>query len=129
MRVSYKAISGKSVYLINLFILSILIFNLFNFISFSTAQIDDEGLTIYSNFDFIEFGEQEGQILNTSTLEFTVPSDTWNLTNIELNFTDITFKRNIYGVEDEVRGPTKPLDKQEKAYAVQINVTEPTEIY
>jgi hypothetical protein len=112
-----------------LFILSILIFNLFNFISFSTAQIDDEGLTIYSNFDLIEFGEQEGQILNTSTLEFTVPSDTWNLTNIELNFTDITFKRNIYGVEDEVRGPTKPLDKQEKAYAVQINVTEPTEIY
>jgi len=83
----------------------------------------------YSAFNFIEFGEQQGQILNTSNLEFTIPPDTWNLTNIELNFTDIKFKRNIYGIEDEVRGPTKPLDKQEKAYAVQINVTEPTEIY
>ncbi|MHA2397812.1 MAG: hypothetical protein ACXADU_02850 [Promethearchaeota archaeon] len=104
-------------------------FNLFNIISFSTAQTDDDGLTVYSTFNFIEFGEQQGQILNTSTLEFTVPSDTWNLTNIELNFTDIRFKRNIYGIEDEIRGPTKPLDKQEKAYAVQINITEPTEIY
>ena len=96
----YNKISRKSLFLANFVILCVLIFNLFNFISFSNAQTDDDPLTVYSTFNFTEFGEQQGQILNASALEFTIPPDTWDLTNIELNFTNIKFKRNIYGIED-----------------------------
>ncbi|MHA2048245.1 MAG: hypothetical protein ACW986_01390 [Promethearchaeota archaeon] len=128
MKVSYKAISSKSQYLTNLLIFTVLIFSLFNYISFSTGQIDEDDLTIHSTLNLIELGELQGQVLNTSALELTIPSDTWNLTNVELNFTDIKFKREVISVEDEIVG-VGTLDKQERALAVQINITEPTEIY
>jgi len=103
--------------------------NLIQFLSLSYAQLNGDPLSINSNFKLLELGEKDGELVNVSTLEFSLPSDSWDLTNVELNFTEIQFKREVIGVEDEVVGHSKLLDKQESGYAVQINITEPTEIY
>ena len=104
-------------------------FSINRFLTLSTAQFDGDNLTFHSAFIFLEFGEDEGEILNTSNIEFVLPSSAWNLTDIELNFTDISYKREIFPIEDQVVGHSKLLNKGVRGYACQINITEPTEIY
>ena len=68
---------------------------------------------------------------NEFPLDFSLPSELWDISEIKLNFTDIRYQREIFEVEAEI-GPqhVKPLGKNApKGYAVQINITEPTEIY
>jgi len=115
--------------LVAFFILIFIGISLILIMPFSYTQTNGDSLLINSNFNILELGEDKGELINISTVEFLLPSNSWNLTNVELNFTDINFKREVIGVEDEVVGHSKLLDKQERGYAVQINITEPTEIY
>jgi hypothetical protein len=78
----------------------------------------------------IEFGETQGELVNVSKVEYSFPSDSGEIGEIELNFTDIQYNRDIFAVEDTVTISSKQLQKNvAKGYAVQINITEPTEIY
>ncbi len=118
----------------SLFISLILFFtfmlSLNSLISLGFSQINADSITIYSDFNLIEFGEAQGEMTNVSNIQYSFPSNSWNITEIELNFTDIRYDRDIFAVEDEVTISSKQLQKNvAKGYAVQINVTEPTEIY
>jgi len=116
--------------LISIIIFFTFILSLNTFISLSFSQIEADSITIYSDFNLIEFGEDRGEMSNVSSIEFSFPSDSWNITEIELNFTDIRYNREIFEVEDEIVGHSKGLGKNSpKGYAVQINITEPTEIF
>jgi len=77
----------------------------------------------------LERGESYGEELNLNSLGLDFPSESWNLTSLEVNFTDITFHREVIEVESEVVGTSKRLNKGTTGYAVQINITESTEIY
>ncbi|MHA2284034.1 MAG: hypothetical protein ACXAC5_24615 [Promethearchaeota archaeon] len=78
----------------------------------------------------LEEGESYGVELSVNSLGFSFPSESWNLTSLELNFTDITFHREIVEVESEVLlSAPKRLNKGTTGYAVQINITETIEIY
>ncbi|GAH87038.1 unnamed protein product, partial [marine sediment metagenome] len=71
-------------------------------------------------------GTTEGN--NTINLDIQAP--TWNITNIELNFTDIRLGREIKVIEDEHGDyDLKDVDKKTKAFGVQVNITEPTIVY
>jgi len=100
------------------------------YISLSFSQINEDSITIHSDFNILEFGETQGEMINVSSIEYSFPSDSWDITEIELNFSDMRYRREIFEVEDEVGASSKQLHKlSAKGYAVQINITEPTEIY
>jgi len=118
---------------LNKFIIILLvIFSFFlisnNHISFSNAQGNGDPYTISSEFKMFGLGETSGEMINVSSIMFALPSETWNITDIELNFTDIQSKREIKDVETEIF-VAKDLYKGRKGLAVQMNIAEPTDIY
>ena len=97
-------------------------------VSLGQPQYDDETLTIPSSFSMIEFADQFGTNESISSLNFTLPSSSWNVTDIELNFTSIKLGKEVKIVEDQFNTLEKVQEK--KAWGVQINVTEePTLLY
>ncbi len=124
-----KAISkSKNVVVIILVLLSFLFF-LNNLITFSNAQINGESPPINLNFEMTEYANIRDNINNVSSIEIPLNSSKWDLTNIELNFTNIEFKREIREIESIGVGHSRELDKWDKAYAIQINITEPTDVF
>jgi hypothetical protein len=106
------------------------LFSFSTFISQGFSQISEDSITIYSDFEMIEFGETQGELINMSSIEYTFPLDSGEIGEMELNFTDIQYNREVFPVEDTVTISSKQLQKNvAKGYAVQINITEPTEIY
>ncbi|MFW9783287.1 MAG: hypothetical protein ACFFFB_13475 [Candidatus Heimdallarchaeota archaeon] len=117
-------------YIIIILLVSIFLSLYYNkYIIPSRAQSNGDLSTIDTSFNFKEFGQDEGEILNANKIEFTLPSTSWNFTDLEINFTDISYGREIFSVEDDIVGHSKLLNKGTKGYACQINITEPTEIY
>ncbi len=112
-----------------LLVLFCFLFILNNFINFTTAQINGESPPINLNFEMTEYANLEENINNVSLIEIPLNSSKWDLTDIELNFTNIEFKREIKEVESNIIGHSRELDKGDKAYAVQINITEPTDVF
>lgn len=110
-----------------LVIFSILLISINN-VSFSYAQGNGDPHTITPKFKLLGLGEINGEMLNTSSIMFTVPDETWNLTNIELHFSGIQSRREIKDIETEPVGGLL-LYKSRKGMGVQIIITEPTEIY
>ena len=122
-----KVVKRNKIILSFLVILSVFLISSNN-VSFSYAQDDGESHTVYSEFRLLGLGETDGEMLNVSSIVFPLPSENWNLTNIELNFTDIQSKREIKDIETEIVGG-KDLYKSRRGFGVQINITKPTEIY
>ena len=112
----------------------ILLLSLLQIVNLSHAQINGNSLSINNTFEMREFAEDLGQILNTSSIDIQLPSDQWNITEVELNFTEIKLKREIEVVEDkEFYGQnyiyyTNPMFKRVNL-GVQLNILETTTIY
>ena len=119
----------KTLPIVNLLLLSIFVLSIFQTFNLVQAQSNGESLTKLMSFRMLERGESYGEELNLNSLELDFPSESWNLTSLEANFTDITFHREVIEVESEVVGTSKRLNKGTTGYAVQINITESTEIY
>jgi len=99
-----------------------------SYISFSNAQGNGDPFTVHSEFKLLQFAETNGEVLNASSIMFPLPSESWNLTNIELNFTGINSRREIKDVETHPVGGLL-LYKSRKGMGVEMIITEPTEIY
>jgi hypothetical protein len=88
------------------FIGTILVFSIFflfliSNIKISFAAENNNSLLIPLNFQTSEFSDKKGTINNASSIEIELPSSTWNITHVELNFTDIEyFMREIKIIED-----------------------------
>ncbi len=120
----------KSKYIIGIvLILFSFLFFLNNFIIYSNAQINGESPPIVVNFEMSEYANIKDKLDNASSIEIPLDSSKWDVTNIELNFTNIEFKREIQEIEGNIIGHSRELDKNDKARAIQINITEPTDIF
>jgi len=96
----------------------------------ANAQINGDSLTIPTDFVMHEFSEATGTIRSNNSINIDIQSPTWDITNIELNFTDIRLGRELKVIEDESgEYELRAVDKKEQAFGVQVNITEPTLVY
>ncbi len=121
----------KQSYLIALLLVfSFLILNIVSFIEFSHAQINNDTLNPRSDFRITEFSEEILFSENVSSIDIPLPSTSWNITNIEMNFTDIKLGKEINTIEDSSDGSSKlTIGNWMLGWGVQVNITEPTILF
>ena len=81
-------------------------------------------------YPMYEYADKIDQVNNTQSIGIALPSDTWNVTKFELNFTDIKLGRETKEFEVYDSG-FKVIEKfgKDYGYGVQINISEPTTVY
>lgn len=81
-------------------------------------------------YPMYEYADKIGQVNKTESIAIALPSDTWNLTKIELNFSDIKLGKETKEFEVYDTG-FKVIERSGNnyGYGVQINILEPTTIY
>ena len=100
--------------------------------SYAQLQYDnnEKTLTVPLQFLMYEFSEDTESKENITSIDISLPSSAWNLTDIQINFTDIDFNREIRDIETEETTSYRVIDKSTySGHAVQINLTENTTIY
>ncbi len=100
----------------------------------ANAQSNGDSLTIPINFSMLEFGETNGTNENVSSIDIEIPSSSWSLTDIQLNFTDIDLGREVKTIEDQQYGYYSEIFKKNPAskrfgLGMQIILTEATIIH
>ena len=111
-------------------ILSMFFLILFHNISVSYAQSNGETLSISSNFEMFEYSDKTGIKNDINSIDFTLPSSTWNVTDIELNFTSVKLGSEIKTIENGGGSNYYTIGwTEELGYGVQINITEQTTIF
>ncbi|MDX1797612.1 MAG: hypothetical protein R3255_03090, partial [Candidatus Lokiarchaeia archaeon] len=116
--------------IIFILILSFISLNFSSIVKKSYAQINNNNL--YSNSDFIitELSEYLSNSNNITSVDIPLASETWNITNMEMNFTDIRLGEEVKTIEDSSDGSSKiTAGNNLKGWGVQVNVTEPTIIF
>jgi hypothetical protein len=96
---------------------------------FSHAQHNGEELSPSSNFRIIELSEQIGYNGSISSIDIDLPSTSWNITDIEMNFTDIKLGKEIKTIEEDGRTLKSISWKERLGYGVELNITEPTTLF
>ncbi|MHA2051674.1 MAG: hypothetical protein ACW986_18845 [Promethearchaeota archaeon] len=95
---------------------------------FALSSQNDASLEINTEFEMTEFSRADGIFISTNSIDFELPSASWGIDDLELNFTNVEF-----GIEQSlVEGtPTDKycIDKFHDGYAVQIAIQDPTIIY
>jgi len=76
-----------------------------------------------------EFSEELESKENITSIDISLPSPSWNLTDIQINFTDIGFNREIVDIENTHSEDYENLDLTQPGLAVQINITDKTTLY
>ncbi|MBY9020184.1 MAG: hypothetical protein KGD67_03930 [Candidatus Lokiarchaeota archaeon] len=109
-------------------LLTIFIIALIPLIKGQLADISEVSLEINTNFELIEYSLKQGHSENVSSIDILLPSNTWNIDDIILNFDEMEF-----GIEEKIveENATNSLviDKFNHGYAVQIEFSDPTIIY
>ncbi|MFX0142097.1 MAG: hypothetical protein ACFFDN_51140, partial [Candidatus Hodarchaeota archaeon] len=110
---------------LSLFTFFLLLFtiSLISQFNFTKAQISEESLILKKNFQFIEYSNNIGDVFNSNSINITIPISTWNLTNMEVNFTQVKLDQEIITIEDGSDDFEK-IYKTYEAWAVQLNITE-----
>ncbi len=112
----------KTLISINLLILSVLIASS-NHLETSYAQSNGDSLMIDVNYSLHEFSNFSSLQTNTNQVNISLPSTKWNITDLELNFTDIKLGEEVLSIEEEWSN-VKSIDKSQEGYGVQLNITE-----
>ncbi|TFG22893.1 MAG: hypothetical protein EU532_13975, partial [Promethearchaeota archaeon] len=128
-----RSIKRRSL-IVGMFFLTMIILGLTQNPEFAYAQPQyDEGskiLNVPTSFLISEFSEDSDSEENITSIDLSLPSSNWNLTDLQVNFTDIEFNREILEIESIITGSYWSLGYNFfKALAVQINITEKTLIY
>ncbi len=127
-----KKIIGRG----KIIIIFIILLNLFlistNFLSFSNAQINGESFSFSSDFPFIEYCQIEGGKENVSSINIDIPEPNWTLSNIQINFTDISLGSEIRVIDETETGLEQIWNKNVNfrtfALATQIEILEETDL-
>ena len=93
-----------------------------------SADISDISLVINTDFELIEYSLKRGHKENVSSINIQLPSNTWNIDNIELNFDEMEFGTEEKIIED-VAIDSVVIDKFNDGYGVQIEMIYSTIIY
>lgn len=122
----YKKIRVLLVFgMVSIFFLSFLLNSKVSF-----AQSNGKSLTRPTHIDMTELTDDFGMKESNSSIKIPLPSSTWNVSHINLNFTDIKLEREINPIEDNttvLAGYT--IGKEHRGLGVQLNITEPTKIF
>ncbi|MFX1470675.1 MAG: hypothetical protein ACFFB8_18715, partial [Promethearchaeota archaeon] len=112
-------------------ILSIFYLILFCNMKNSFAVTNNNSLTVPLNFSIFEFSDKKGVINNVSSIDIELPSSTWQITQIELNFSNIEYyRRHINTIEDNATANNLFLKKHGlEGLGVQIELNTTTIIY
>lgn len=96
----------------------------------SFAQGNDVILNKSTHLNMIEFADNVDSKESNSSISIPIPSSTWNITQVNLNFSDIKLEREFNAIEDNTTLlKAHPLGKDVRGMGVQINITEPTKIF
>jgi len=89
----------------------------------ANAQSNGDSLIIDVEYNLIEFSNFSTIQTNTNQINISLPSTKWNITNLELNFTDIKLGKEVLSIEEGGQG-FKSITKSTKGHGVQLNITE-----
>jgi hypothetical protein len=95
-----------------------------------SSSNSDFSLNIDTEFEMIEYSTAQGIYSNTNRIDLELPSATWNIDDIELNFTNVEFGIEVKTIEDN-HADSLNIEKfgDKYGYAVQIVINDPTVIY
>ncbi|MFX0021598.1 MAG: hypothetical protein ACFE9S_04680 [Candidatus Hermodarchaeota archaeon] len=127
-----KNIFGHSTFLIIFLILLNLFLISTNFLSFSNAQINGDPFSFSSDFSFIEYCQIEGGEENVSSIHIDLPEPNWTISNIQINFTDLSLGSQIRVIEETETGLEQIWNKNVNfrtfALGTQIEILEVTDL-
>ena len=130
-----KSLKKKNKIILMALVLSILIIGLLQKTIISHAQPqynqNDETLNVSYNFPMLEFSDQIGTNDGISSINITLPSSDWNITDIDLNFTEIKLGKETKTIEEGGSSTSYvKVDQGDQGWGVQISITEtPTIIF
>jgi hypothetical protein len=85
-------------------------------------------LIVNFNFKMFQTSVKQGSFQNANSIYIELPSSTWNIKDVEINFTDIKFDVETKVVEDNSTDLLL-ISKANYGYGVQIKIIDPTIIY
>lgn len=115
--------------LIGYTVITLLLLSLIYGANFANAQNNDETLEFHSNFQMYEIADNVNTSNSISSIDIPLPSASWNITNIEMNFTDIRLGKEIKTIEESGKSIHTIDSKGKLGYGVEINITEPTILF
>ena len=119
--------------LVTLFIFIFLAISLFQFLPFSYAQTNGDPISISSNLIFNEYSYIEGTKANASEVYIELPEANWTITDIQINFSDISLGSEIKTIEDTETGLDLIINKnaifRTFALGTQLEIMEVTELF
>lgn len=98
-------------------------------INFSRADVVTAPLIESRKFEMVEYAEIRNSNIRISSIDIPLSSTAWNITKIELNFTDIKLGKEIKTIEDDEDGFWDATWRGDNSIGVQINISEPTLLY
>jgi len=121
---------GSSKKRIFIIIISIFIFlQVLSFISPIQAQEQPPISQINPSFILNEYADDLGQKSNESSVNIDIPSSTWNLSSININFTSIKLGSETVTLEEEESGFETIRKNYCEILGMQLNITEQTTIF
>ncbi|MHA2181614.1 MAG: hypothetical protein ACXAAH_09340, partial [Promethearchaeota archaeon] len=103
--------------------------SLFQNINLVNAQSNGDSLTSLSLFEMTEFSQNSDVIENISSISIPLPSEDWDITNVQLNFSDIKLGKEEVIIEEQGQSIHLIDSKGKLGYGVEINITEPTILF
>ena len=109
--------------------ISIVFISLVLYTDITYAQGNDETITIPTKLQLTESTENIDNQTSASSINLALPSESWNITNIQVNISDIKLGEEVKPVEDKGQAIQTIEAKGKLGYGVEINITEPTVIF
>ncbi|MFX0030795.1 MAG: hypothetical protein ACFE8B_16400 [Candidatus Hermodarchaeota archaeon] len=121
--------TNYSFLIFSIFFISIFVVSINQYIDISHAQANDETIILSSNFSMRESTEYIDSNTSVSSITIPLPSEKWNITNIQMNISDIKLGKEIKTIEDKGQSFQIIDSKGKLGYGVELNITEPTIIF
>jgi hypothetical protein len=84
---------------------------------------------ISTKFEMREYADKVDTNESVSSIQIPLPSESWNITDVILNFSDIKLGKEIKTVEEKGQSIHIVGSKSKLGYGVEIEITEPTIIF
>ncbi|MFX1496894.1 MAG: hypothetical protein ACFFBH_05180 [Promethearchaeota archaeon] len=85
-------------------------------------------LSVNNKFEFLEYSVNKGTYKNLSSFDFNLPSSSWSIKDVKLNFSEVEFGPESKIIEDNpVNSAT--IDKFTDGLGVQLKILDPTIVY
>jgi len=111
------------------FLFLIFFLNIISLFQVSKAQDTVIYLNQPISANMIEYADISDSLESNNSIKIPLTLDTWNVTDLELNFTDIKLDREIKTIEDNTTIDFDVLNSEVRGLGVQIKLTEETTIF